>query len=373
MRPSAHPAATRRGTILIVIAGISALLASLCLAFLMRVRQAAEGSQQVANETQARIMLHAACAYLLESGRLGYGLTRDDSAAGRAGSGVVTGAGGRRMHREGHGWIDIRSLEGDGFPDPALPGPRDQNGETVYRAGAGFWPEVGTTVICPMHRWTRPPYAIRPTIAANPILVDPARRGDAAWGRPLLREPDPQPASDNGWPGAVDGRGWGEFALGDPAPVAASNGLAWFRLHRVSAATFVVTCGAGGTMGFRDWNEVRDWQRVAGAPGGPELFGNDPGLFASLLLTEVRLWYEVRWSGAVKPLDFRYEEALWWRWLQNAFAYRIYPVNGTQYPGWSRTNRYNPNPVGTISYLQRLDAADGSPLDTTTRQPLPAW
>ena len=101
---------------------------------------------------------------------------------------------------------------------------------------------------------------------------------------------------------------------------------------------------------------------------------NDPAFFASLLQNEVRMWYEVRWSGAVKPLDFRYEEALWWmRWLQNPFAYRLYPVNGTQYPGWSRTNRFNPNPVGSLSYLQRLNAADGKPLDTATRMPLTGW
>jgi hypothetical protein len=362
----------RAGTILIIVAGISALLASLAVAFMLRVRQGADTTEAVLLEAQARLMLHAACAYVLESSRLGYGPSRERAlAAADDGDGFVRTGDGRLAVREGFGWIDVREADGGAFPDPAQPGPRDQNGRLVYSPGR--WPAVGGVVICPMQRWTRPPYAIRPTVAYNPILIDPAHAGETAWGRPLLLNPDPQPAVANGWPGAVGTGGWSGFVRGDPAPVANSVGLSWFRIMRRSAATFIVCCGAGGSMGFKDWDEVTAWRTLAGAPDGPELFNHDPTFFAALQSTEVKLFYEIRWSAAVRPLDFRNEEALWWRWLQNAFAYRIYPMNGTQYTGWCRTNRYNPNPVGTISYIQRLEARGGDPIDPQTGSHIAGW
>ena len=70
---------TRSGTILIIVAGISALLASLSLTFLLRIRDGAQSSLLVERETQARLMLHAACAYVLEAGRIGYGPSRSDA------------------------------------------------------------------------------------------------------------------------------------------------------------------------------------------------------------------------------------------------------------------------------------------------------
>ncbi|HYE04378.1 MAG TPA: hypothetical protein VEL07_02550 [Planctomycetota bacterium] len=365
----------RAGTVLIVVAGIAALLAALAIAFLASVRDGAATTEAAVRDAQARLMLHAACAYVLEAGRLGYGPSRAQAvlpANDAPGSGFVRANAGRLMHREAFGWIDAREADGASFPDPSSPGPRDQRGDPVYRPGR--WPAVGGTVIGVMHRWRRPPYAILPTVAPNPIVTDPTRRGDADWGRPLQRAPAVQPAVGNGWPGGVTDAGWAAHVRGDATPVPGSTGIAWFRVHRASAATFVVTCGAGATLGFRDWDEVLAWSTIAGAVGGPAAFADDRVLFDELRSRERRMWYEIRWSGAVRPLDFRHEEALWWgRWLQNAFAYRTYPVNGTQYTGWSRANRFNPNPLGTISYIQRLDDDGSQPLDGAGGVPLPAW
>jgi hypothetical protein len=309
----------------------------------------------------------------MESSRIGYGPSRSDALlAARDGRGFVSTSAGTLAHREAFGWIDVRESDGTGFANPGQPGPRDQRGTPLYAVGSGKWPDVGGVVMCPMHRWTRPPYAISPQVAANPILNDPARTGDPRWGRPVLSNPDPQPAIANGWPGTVSDANWGDFVTGEAVPVGTSVGVAWFRVRRASAATFIVTVGAGGTMGFKDWDEVVGTTRPSGAPGGAELFGNDRGLFESLRIGEIRNWYEVRWSAAVRPLDFRHEEAVWWgRWLQNAFAYRVYPVNGSQYTGWGRSNRFNPNPVGTISYIQRLEARGDGPVRPVSGEALP--
>ena len=185
---------TRSGTILIIVAGISALLASLSLTFLLRIRDGAQSSLLVERETQARLMLHAACAYVLEAGRIGYGPSRSDAQrpAGPAIDGFVTTPSGALAHREAFGWIDVREADGIGFPEAGMPGPRDQRGQRIATT-AGRWPDVGGVVICPMYCWTRPPYAISPVVAANPILVDESQRGDPRWGLPLLSNPDASP------------------------------------------------------------------------------------------------------------------------------------------------------------------------------------
>jgi hypothetical protein len=189
----------------------------------------------------------------------------------------------------------------------------------------------------------------------------------------------------NGWPGTVSDAlitpaglpHWTRFRQWGAAAGASSQGTAWFRVYRKSQATFIITCGAGGTMGYRDWNEVP----VSHPRRSPALRVGRmvrrcstmiASFFESLLASEVRLWYEVRWSGGVRPLDFRFEEPKWWWQLQNGMAYRTYPVNASQYPGWCRANKFNPNPLGTISYIQRLDAQGGQPVDPATG-PIAIW
>lgn len=366
---------SRRGTVLIIVAAISALLASLAITFLLRIRDGVQETELVVKETQARLMLHAACAYILETSRIGYGVSRAEATrpAGSDVAGLVALPTGALAHREAFGWIDARESDGIGFPEPGLPGPRDQTGRRLART-PGVWPDVGGVVICPMHRWTRPPYAISPLMAANPIMIDASQRMNPRWGLPLLSEPDPHPSVTNGWPGTVNDSGWASYVTGDPAPINASMNQSWFRVRRLSAATFIVTCGAGGTMGYKDWDEVllTGSQQIPGSVGGPEYFNRDRSQFEIIRNGEIRMWYEVRWSAAVRPLDFRYEEAMWWgTWLQNAFAYRVYPVNGTQYTGWGRSNRYNPNPMGTLSYVQRLEARGDGPIHPTTNDAYP--
>jgi hypothetical protein len=372
----------RSGTILIIVAGFCALLASLTIAFMLKIRSGADATEVVAQQTQARLMLHAACCYILEAGRLGYGPSRAQALApASAGVGMTSGQGGELQVREGYGWIDVRSA--DLTSSQGDHGPFDQLMNSVV-AQKGTWPDVGGIVICPMYRWTRPPYAIKATVAYNPILSDPAQSGDPRYGRPLLLNPDPQPAVANGWPGTVSDAlitpaglpSWSDFVNGVPQPVPSSQGTAWFRVYRKSQATFIITCGAGGTFGYRDWGEVlTPSPAITGAPGAPNgaaQFNNDRGFFDALLASEVRLWYEVRWSGGVRPLDFRFEEPKWWWQLQNGMAYRTYPVNASQYPGWCRSNKFNPNPLGTISFIQRLDAQGGQPVDPVTG-PMTLW
>src|SRR5271163_2877550 len=73
-RPCGPPSSTpaRRGTILIIVAGLSALLASLALAFLVHMRSDVEEATGVVNEVQAHLMLLAGCNFIQEASRLGY-------------------------------------------------------------------------------------------------------------------------------------------------------------------------------------------------------------------------------------------------------------------------------------------------------------
>ena len=53
----------RRGTLIIVVAGMSALLATLAVTFAVKVRGEANGADQMARIAQARIMLNAFMTY----------------------------------------------------------------------------------------------------------------------------------------------------------------------------------------------------------------------------------------------------------------------------------------------------------------------
>ena len=147
----------RQGTILIIVAGISALLASISLVFLANMRSSIEESQMLATNVQARIMLYAACNYVQEASRLGY----DDSVA----------------HGEAFGWIDVR--DGSEGPKTAL-------------GGRSLFP-VGALGRFPMYVWKQTRYAIKPILAFNPINHDESNHSE--FGRPYLRYPDPQPVS----------------------------------------------------------------------------------------------------------------------------------------------------------------------------------
>ncbi len=328
-RPISLHHGMRRGSILIVVAGMSALLATLALAFYARMRGDVEESAITMRESQARIMLMAACSYIQEASRIGW----------------ETGA----QHEETFGWIDVR----DGSIGPKI---------TVDEPSDGRRFPIGTARRFPMHALARPPYAVQLTAVYNPIRTpispDPLPVGDALFGMPYLTRPDPQPVVDNGWtgiPGAAVGAanfaGANGYAAGDPKPRSGSTGKAWFRLYRESGARFIVTCGGGGTMGYRDWaNEV------APDPQARAQFGGDPRLFAELAANEVRLWYRLEWNAACLALDYHMMDHSLGRDVDH---YVVWPPNASHSTAGHeyRTQMHARNMGGTILWVQRLREA----------------
>lgn len=254
------PADARRGALLIIVAGLSALLASVALAFLINARSESEASALSQRETQAHLMLTAACQYVLEAGRIGW-------------------------DAETYGWNDVR--------DGAV-GPRRADGTPVWNAAKieptgdaqgqrPLWPAIGGLARCPMHRLVRPRYAVSADMTPNPIDTDPASE---VFGLPFPTRAWPRPAASD----------WGSFRDGDPRVVMDTVGRAWFRVLRLDSERFLLTCGAGGTQGFRDWPEVM-------AQGAWQAFGPDAASgeeqYRALDEAEVRRWYLVEWSTAV--------------------------------------------------------------------------
>ncbi|MBA3848173.1 MAG: hypothetical protein H0X45_16200, partial [Planctomycetes bacterium] len=155
-----HVTSARGGAVLIIVAGLCGLMAALSIAFLARMRTDATEMGVVVRDAQAKLMLSAACAYVLEAGRIGW----DDSPA----------------HRECFGWIDVR----DGTTGPKF----DASGTDDDR----FF-RVGSHARFPMGVLRRPPYAVQLTVAYNPIQTMPlgaALPWPAPYGRPYLTEPD---------------------------------------------------------------------------------------------------------------------------------------------------------------------------------------
>ncbi|MBA3845428.1 MAG: hypothetical protein H0X45_02160 [Planctomycetes bacterium] len=299
----------RHGSILIVVAGISALLAALALAFLGRMRSDAEEMALVTREAQAKIMLVAACNYVQEASRLGYDLSSTPT-----------------VHEECFGWVDVR--DGNLGPKFAI-GPDD----------ASRWP-LNTARRFPMYVAERPPWAVQLTVAYNPIQV-PVAPANGPWpaplGRPYLAKPDPQPVSDS----------WADYRDGDARPRSQSTDLSWFRLYREGPAQFVVTCGAGSTLGFRDWPEVTS---IAGAA---DQFANDNTLFEAARQVEVRRWYLIEWNAAVGSSDYHNLDNDINTNIDNLM---IHPMNSSHSVGVHsvRTQSHCRNMGGTIKWVQRL-------------------
>ncbi len=333
--------ASRAGTILIIVAGISALLAGLGLAFVVRMRSDGEESLATVREAQAHIMLVAACNYLQEASRLGY-----------------DGDGTDPYHAEGFGWIDVR----DGMRGPKATRARPDVDPASAGAASGAFAygrdddarfPVLTAKRVPMYVEEIPPFAIRLDAAPNPI--------DPAVGVPYLSRPDPMPvlaAAD--WNNPTD-QEFKNFETGRPAPRPTSTGLSWFRLFRLggtadprfsryNAATFIVTCGAGATQGYRSWTEVVGDNQQA-------MFGGDQAMFETLQNGEIKLWYLVEWSAAVGgQFLFNIVHHRDWTWDADNDAYSIsqydqFPLNFSHY---SHSQARIKNYGGTIRLVQRL-------------------
>lgn len=317
---------TRSGTILIIVAGISALLASLTVTFLARMRADAEEMQVVVRETQARIMLMSACNWIQEASRVGW----------------TPPTANPTDNKETFGWIDVR--------DNKL-GPKffannvDDPSRFPLRSHKRF----------PMYVMERPPYALQLTASYNPIRTpaspDSADFSHPEFGMPYLKYPDPLPAVDNNWTrsdpsgASVSATRFNEWEQGDQRPRTTSLDLAWFRIWRESGATFVVTCGAGGTRGFRSWDEMTAVDRAE--------FSNDRTFFETLKNSEIRLWYRVEWSAAVMAMDYHMLDHSLGRERDH---YMVWPINashsvaGHEY----RTQTHARNMGGTIRWVQRL-------------------
>jgi hypothetical protein len=321
---------SRRGTVLIIVSALAALLVSLSLTFLARVRSDVEEGEVQFQLAQARVTLVAACQYIQEASRIGWG------------------ADGGQEHAETFGWIDVR----DGTLGPRIASagnvpaasggrPADPGGDGNARFPIGvpqrfdLWvPEV-------------PPFAISMRATYNPVDT-----GAPDNGRAYLRYPDPQPARAlNGWsgtpadPGAgVGNAGFAAWVSGKPGPRQHTVGRTWFRLVReATGSVFTVTCGAGGSRGFRSWQEVQ-------AAGETALFHHDDTVFNTLRASELRLWYRVEWSPATTVIDMNFLRE------HEEHSFRV----GTPtHAGGNPDNGYSgqqmaPNMGGTIQWIQRL-------------------
>lgn len=356
----------RSGTVLIVVAGISGLLASIALAFIARIQNNSAGDQEVLKEAQARIMLVAACNYIQEASRIGW--------ESKQYKGIY--------HTETYGWIDVRDghlgPKYNSFPDTisqldSLPGVREvpfydpsgseldklrKNNNGAFISGKVLFP-IGEARRFPMYLWQRPPYAIKNRVCYNPIETSPTASNYTGL-KAYLRFPDPLPAIDNTWNGNASNPGGSTsattmnknfeiWAQGDDAPRAETVGISWFRILREPAgATFIVTCGAGGTLGWRDWKEL-----TSTTSGDPDLanyyFGNETG-FKAAQQGEVRHWYRVEWSAAVAAND----NHLLFHHNQHIDNYRLWPINYGRGSSEGFSQLYTHNMGGTIQWVQRL-------------------
>ena len=107
----------RCGSVLIIVAGLSAILLMLSMAFIARMRSDSEESRQVGRDAQARIMLTGALHLIQEASRLGWSRTPVDA------SSITDPSWGD----ECYGWTDVR----DGSIGPRGDGPGPDRAETI--------------------------------------------------------------------------------------------------------------------------------------------------------------------------------------------------------------------------------------------------
>ncbi|MBA3683967.1 MAG: hypothetical protein H0W72_01825 [Planctomycetes bacterium] len=357
---------SRSGAILIMVIGLSMMLLTLAIAFLVRMRSDVDDVRLSEQQAQARIMLHAGMMYLQEGSRLGW-------TSIKVGTTVTQDLG------QAFGWTDIRdgSLGPKGArPKGANPGPAGILAPTWWDCSPAYqpyprdsdlplahlrhWPFPGSVMRGQMPVWKRTPYAITRRFNANPLVPpvaysDPAF--DTAWAAPstqtnwsksifydtpgfplrfasaydttqgALGMLNPQPVADT----------WNDYARGQlssgyPDYRPQSQAKAWFRVYRElladhdnngdpwydrvalydpsnhpSAAggglanwnVFIITCGAGGTRGYRFWDlpatdERRAYEPVTAKESG--LFF-DQSTFEAIARAEYRMWFRVEWTG----------------------------------------------------------------------------
>jgi len=371
--------------VLIMVAGLSALLLSLAVAVLASTKALNEPSLIVLAEAQNRITLGSALTYLQETSRLGWGTNPGDHA---------------------YGWTDVR----DGEIGPR--GPRDASG-TINRLGwspGGNFPAPGGVLRGDLYAWRLPPYAISQEVAPNAFKLTDADAAQAAWApivgaEPVIREwndgsPKRTDSARPFWQRAVadtktNGTGgyvtqpvmgtWNEFAAGDQRPQAESVGRTWFRIYRerstdcdgngvpwydtvpfAGSGTFIVTVGAGATRGFRFWDASTDYLNGrTSIPAGISAHSSpidpvtasasglffDEGVFKAMRQGERIAWYRVQWtastSSGLDPLAVVAVE----RGLSTQNRFHGIMTQTEQ------TNDFNilPHHGGAIRWIQRLE------------------
>lgn len=370
---------TRRGSLLIIVAGIAMIILSLTMAYLGVVRSDVGEVGSVLRDAQARAMLNAGLCYIAESSRIGW------STVGR-GSGLPD-----RLNAETCGWNDVRNgaigpipfsvLTGSGIED------RPQDHGDTYRVGAGTgrWPDLGSTVRQSLYGWERPPYAV--DLGGNPIVLHesaddvPASGGyylpqyfgnnRDVWSRNLPPGSGETKVAgigdgvhqyrNGGSGGAWFGALWRFSAQPrpDPSPVATTLAdynagdprartprAAWFRVYRETpqdhdgdgtpfydavalngdgrtpdnGSVFVITCGAGATQGFRDWAEV---VAELGSANAALVFTSEAG-FWDRRREETILWFRAEWTPYTQV---------------NLAPYGVQSYNGSM-PGEGANHRY---------------------------------
>jgi len=337
----------RSGTVLIIVSALAALLVSLSLTFLTRVRSDVEESDLQLQLAQARVTLVSACQYIQEASRIGWDIK--PGAVGTVDRPPEAAVG--TEHLEAFGWIDVR----DGALGPRITTspttPTSQSGSRPFDpadadSGTRRFP-VGKPQRFDLYVQEVPPYAISLRATYNPVSTTAPDNG-----RAYLRYPDPQPARAlNRWAGTtadpaagVSDADFARWAEGDQRPKQATVGRTWFRLVREPTGTvFTVTCGAGGTRGYRTWKEVED-------AFDTELFHDDEIYFNTLAATEVRLWYRVEWNPATTVIDMNF---------LREHEEQSFRVGTPTYRGNNPDNNYSgqqmaPNMGGTIQWIQRL-------------------
>ncbi len=363
----------RTGSVLLIVTGISVILATVGLAFVTRMRADAAASLVVVRSSQARIMLMAGLLYVQEAGRVGW--DQDPAAPARVRpDGSLDLRSWQRnpdeTKSEAYGWVDVR----DGFMGPKARAYTQVDIDAMNSVGnfPGLDREVvrlglsrplslaqkqrwlpspnfaiGTVMRSPMYVMTRPPFAIAPVVAPNAIrtpesfpAADPA---DPEFGKPFLRNPDPQPAPmlvDASVSVTTAAQAYALFKADDPRPVAlALAGQGWFRVYRDGPATFIISVGSGASYGYREWNEVDAFGRT--------LFNNDQALFEQTVAEEVRMWYRAEWSPGTSRIssDTQYRGS----WCAMAQSY-----TGTERAAYPGTSPSRTNVCGTIPWIQRL-------------------
>jgi hypothetical protein len=177
--------------------------------------------------------------------------------------------------------------------------------------------------------WKRPPTAISANVAPNPIRHQPSLNWQALVNFPNR---DPQPAIADPI----------QFLTGDRNLLPWSENPCWFRVHRRKPGVFIITCGAGSSGGYRNWQEIQD--------AGEANRWNNSAMWQAHRDQEPLFWYEVEWNAAVNVTSSGY------MYLTD---YSIVPNNVSKTFGNTGTfgadHPNKRNHMGTFLYLQRLE------------------